>query len=221
MSLQTRRKVATPTDHRIRVGRERRARTKSRIIEAAVHVFAAQGPDAPVIDDFIRAAGVARGTFYNHYKSTAELLTATTRWLEDDLILSIVAEMADLVDPLERLTLGVRLWLKKAAEEPAWCDFVVRVGQHGQLVERELNQDLRNGLAAGVFSCPSLGAAHDLVVGTIVEAMRRLADPSTPRSHADDVARTILRGLGLNSRAVERAMRRPMPELRRPPHGLG
>ena len=44
-------------DHRTRVGRERSARTETRILEAALGVFADMGPDAPKIDDFVRAAG--------------------------------------------------------------------------------------------------------------------------------------------------------------------
>jgi AcrR family transcriptional regulator len=84
------------TDHRTRVGRERRERTQARIIEAALRVFAEKGPDAPIIDDFIKAAGVARGTFYNYYQSTEELLEATAKWLQDDLIVSIEAEIGSL-----------------------------------------------------------------------------------------------------------------------------
>ena len=44
-----------------------------RIIEAALRVFAEKGPDVAVIDDFIHAAGVARGTFYNHFRTTEDL----------------------------------------------------------------------------------------------------------------------------------------------------
>ncbi len=55
-------KRAAP-DHRTRVGKERSARTERRILEAALEVFADRGPDAPAIDDFVQAAGVARGTF--------------------------------------------------------------------------------------------------------------------------------------------------------------
>ena len=62
------------TDHRTRVGRERRERTQARIIEAALRVFAEKGPDAPIIDDFIKAAGVARGTFYNYFPSKDAIL---------------------------------------------------------------------------------------------------------------------------------------------------
>ncbi|MEY2866979.1 MAG: hypothetical protein RIQ43_1005, partial [Pseudomonadota bacterium] len=56
----------TNMDHRTRVGQERSNRTRLRILEAAMRVFAEKGPDAPVIQDFIIAADMSRGTFYNY-----------------------------------------------------------------------------------------------------------------------------------------------------------
>ena len=60
--------------------RERSARTETRILEAALGVFADMGPDAPKIDDFAQAAGVSRGTFYNYFESVDALLADTSEW---------------------------------------------------------------------------------------------------------------------------------------------
>src|ERR1700692_2087066 len=94
-------------NHRTTVGPRRRARTEGKILEAAVHVFASKGPDAPVIDDFIKAAGIARGTFYNYFKSTRELLTATSTWLTDDLVQSIEKEISSFKDAVIRHGMGM------------------------------------------------------------------------------------------------------------------
>jgi AcrR family transcriptional regulator len=209
------------TDHRTRVAKERRDRTRATIIEAAIRVFAEKGPDAPVIDDFIRAAGVARGTFYNYYQSTAELLEATARWLEDDLVQSIDGEILPLPSPIDRVTTGVRLWMWKAEVDPAWCAFTVRVRRHGPLVEEKLMRDLRAGLKDGSFNAPSPEIARDLVVGTVQEAMGRIPDGRLRPGQGDDVARVILRGLGLTPRAIDKALARPVPEMRRPAKALG
>ena len=80
---------ARKQDHRTRVGRERSARTETRILEAALRVFGEMGPDAPKIDDFVLAAGISRGTFYNHFESVEELLAATSEWLTRELIETI------------------------------------------------------------------------------------------------------------------------------------
>lgn len=202
--------------HRTRVGMERRARTKARILAAAMRVFAEKGPDAPVIDDFIREAGVARGTFYNYFTRTDQLLVAVSRSLEDDLMLSIEEEIAGLEDPVERLATGVRLWLRWARSDPVWCAFIVRSRFRGRLVERQLTADLRDGRLAGSFEFPSIRIGRDLVVGTILEAMHRIMTSPVSLAYADGVARAILRGLGLDTHTIGRLLARPVPKLRRP-----
>ena len=202
-------------DHRTRVGRERRERTQARIIEAALKVFAEKGPDAPIIDDFIKAAGVARGTFYNYYQSTEELLEATAKWLQDDLILSIEAEIGALDDPIERLSSGIQLWLRKARSDPAWCAFSVRVRRHGGLVEQQLAADLKAGLDARALSFIGPEAARDLVVGTLREAMFRMTQGRVPASYARDITRLILMGLGLSAGSADDILSRPLPRMRR------
>jgi AcrR family transcriptional regulator len=208
------------TDHRRRVARARRQRTEARILESALRVFAEKGPDAPVIDDFVRAAGIARGTFYNYYRSTAELLEAVAHVLEDDLIRSIEMELEALQHPLERLATGVLLWLGKAQSDPVWCSFVVRARRRAQGVERELGRDLRDGIAAGVLDVSSAAAARDLVVGTILEAMTRMTVERVPRTYCVEIARAILRGLGVERRRAAAVLARPWPAIRRPTKSL-
>jgi AcrR family transcriptional regulator len=203
------------TDHRARVGRERRARTRGRILGAALGVFAAKGREAPVIDDFIKAAGVARGTFYNHFRTTGELREAASKWLEDQLMLAIEGEIGALEDPVKRLATGVRLWLRWAQSDRTGCGFVVNSRFRGPLVEEILTADLRGGRRAGGFRFRSVEAARDLVVGTILEAMHRMLTARVSKSYPEDVARLILRGLGLDERAIDGLLALPAPELPR------
>src|SRR5512135_2111827 len=107
---QRRKKV----DHRTRVGRERSARTETRILEAALRVFADMGPDAPKIDDFVKAAGISRGTFYNHFESVEELLEATSEWTTREVIEAIETAIEGLEGPALRFGIGLRLFFAKA-----------------------------------------------------------------------------------------------------------
>ena len=207
--------------HRTRVGIERRARTRSRIVAAALRVFAEKGTDSPVIDDFIREAGVARGTFYNYFTRTEQLLLAVSRSLEDDLMLSIEAEMSDLQDPVARLATGMRLWLGWARADPVWCAFIVKSRFRGALVEQQLHADLKNARQAGAFNFPSLEVARDLVVGTILEAMSRIMTTPVSKAYSDGVARGILTGLGLDVTRTNQLLKTPVPRLRRPVQQVG
>lgn len=195
---------------------ERRARTRSRIVTAAMRVFAEKGTDAPVIDDFIREAGVAHGTFYNYFTRTEQLLLAVSRSLEDDLMLSIEAEMSALRDPVVRLATGMRLWLGWARADPVWCAFIVKSRFRGTLVEQQLHADLKNGRKTGAFKFHSVDVARDLVVGTILEAMSRIMTKPVSRAYTDGVARAILSGLGLDVTRTDQLLRTPIPRLRRP-----
>lgn len=200
-------------DHRTRVGERRRARTRSHIVGTALAVFAEKGPDVAVIDDFIRAAGIARGTFYNHFSSTKELLDAATKMLEDNVMRSTLSAIDGIPDPALRLATGVRLWLRWSQSDAIGCGFVVRSRLRGPLVEEQVASDLRDGLRAGKFRFPSVEIARDMLVGTILEAMNRFLTSRVPLGFADDVARVILRGVGVDGRGIERLLARPLPPL--------
>src|SRR5690242_294097 len=120
-------KTTRRADHRTRVGRERSARTETRILEAALGVFAEMGPDAPKIDDFVAAAGIARGTFYNHFESVDELLTATSEWTTRELIETIDTALQGIEGPALRLGVGLRLCFAWGEADPVWSRFVARV----------------------------------------------------------------------------------------------
>lgn len=175
-----------------------------------MRVFAAKSPDAIVIDDFIREAGIARGTFYNYFTRTDELLGAVSRALEDQLMHAIEYAMADLDDPVERLAAGMRLWLRWARTDQTGCAFVVRNRFRGPLVEYQLGVDLEAGRATGQLKIPDVAVARDLLVGTVIESMNRMLTTPTPESLADEIVALILRGLGVTPRRIASLLRRPV-----------
>lgn len=186
---------------------------RQRIIEAALGVIAERGPDSPVIEDFIQAAGIARGTFYNHFKTTEDLVTATSSWLEDALIDSIESVIGVFDDPVRRAATGMRLWLHLSRQDPVFCAFVVRSRFRGAAVERALALDLGAGLRSGRFTAPSIELARDLVVGTIREAQARMMDVRVPATHPDDVVRLILRALQADERRIDALLAVPLPPV--------
>ena len=205
------RRARTSVDHRTRVGRERRARTESRIVEAALHVFAERGPDAPVIDEFVRAAGVSRGTFYNHFESVEELLHATSAWTTRQVVQSVERDLAGLEDPTLRLGVGLRLFFARAQRDPLWCRFVARVWKIGG---QELPvRDLAEGIRRGHFRVPSREAAFDLLFGGIREALRRLGQGKAPPSFGEQMTEICLQALGTDPRRIEATLAHRLPEL--------
>lgn len=188
---------------------------RERIIAAAIPVFAQQGPDAPVIDDFINAAGIARGTFYSHFKSTEELLVAASNSTEDALMAVVWPRVMQETRPERRLAVGVRLWLQRAQVDPVLCAFVVRNRIRTPFVERELARDIGDGIRCGSLRVSGVEAGRDLLVGAVREAMARIMSGAMPLAYGDEIVRSILRGLGIDARTVERLLAMPL-ELREP-----
>jgi AcrR family transcriptional regulator len=198
-------------DHRTRVGEERSARTETRILEAALGVFAERGPDAPVIDEFVQAAGISRGTFYNYFDSVEALLRATSAWTTRQLVELIEDALTDLEGPVLRFGVGLRLFFVFAMRDPVWSRFVARVWSVGGL-ELPL-RDIEAGLRRGQFRVPGPEAAHDLVFGGIREALRRIGGGRVPSGFGDQVAATCLQALGVETARIAAALAHPLPAI--------
>jgi AcrR family transcriptional regulator len=202
-------------DHRVRVGRQRSARTESRIVEAALRVFAERGPDAPVIDDFVKAAGVARGTFYTHFKGVEQLLQATSAWSTRDVLQSIQEAVAEIKGPALRFGVGLRLFFVRAQRDPVWSRFVARVWKVGglELPVRDLDESIR----LGHFRVPGREAAHDLLFGGVREAMHRIGEGRVGPSFGHQMAEMCLRALRAEPRRIAAVLAHELPALTQRP----
>jgi AcrR family transcriptional regulator len=198
-------------DHRTRVGRERSARTETRILEAALRVFARLGPDAPKIDDFVEAAEISRGTFYNHFDSVEELLAATSEWTTRELLQTIEEALEGIEGPALRFGVGLRLFFAKAQADRVWSQFVGRVWRMGGL---ELpSRDLDEGLRQSVFRASDAGVIRDLLFGGVREALLRIGRERTPLTYGDRMTELCLQALGTDARRIAAVMRHELPSL--------
>jgi AcrR family transcriptional regulator len=205
------RKARRKPDHRTRVGQERSARTETRILEAALRVFAERGPDSPKIDDFVQAAGISRGTFYNHFESVEELLAATSEWTTRESLEAIERAIEGLEGPALRFGVGLRLFFAKAQADPLWSTFVGRVWKVGgfELPARDLVQ----GLRLGIFRVSGSEAARDLLFGGIREALLRIGSGRTPAPYGAQMTELCLQALGTDARRVAAVMSHELPPL--------
>lgn len=96
----------------------RSARTRERILEAAVEVFARRGFHGARVADIAEQAGIAYGLVYHHFKNKDEILAAvfTERWAR---YLSYMAELQARPAPFrERLGRLVHFWIEAYRSEP-------------------------------------------------------------------------------------------------------
>jgi AcrR family transcriptional regulator len=182
------------------------------IIKSAIPVFAEHGPDIPVIDDFIKAAGVSRGTFYNYFQTTRELLDAAMSEISDEVIATIVPAVAHMSDPVLRLATAARIYYRKATADPLFGAFLDSVSGVGALAIERARGDLQEAMDAGLLGVKDIDLAQAIALGVMVFALKSPAARAGSDAHGVEVVRAILAGLGVAKPLIRRALSAPLPE---------
>lgn len=212
--------AAATEDHRTRVAAMRREKTRNRLIESALVVFAEKGPDGAMIDDFIAAAGVARGTFYNYFRTTGELLSAVAGDVSDEVLAVIDPVVREFDDPAMRLAVGCRLYMHTACRYPLWGAFITRVGtrrgSRGRLLDAYMMRDLEVGIAQGRFRIAHVEVARDLALGALVYGIGTMLRPGAPADYPEQVVLAVLLGLGLAETEATELAYAPLPQTPAP-----
>ena len=207
----------TLEDHRVRVGAQRREKTRLRLLETALGVFKDKGPDAALIDDFIDAAGVSRGTFYNHFRTTNELVLALATAMSDEVLQSVDPLVVRLEDPVQRFATGSRLYMQTAMRYPLWGSFITRVGTRiaarGQLIDLYLTRDLELALKQRRLQVDNVLVARDIVLGSIFYGIETMLTAPTRAHHPEHMLRCVLVGLGLPRAEAEAIAFMPLPRV--------
>jgi AcrR family transcriptional regulator len=205
-----------PLNHRTRVAAERREKTRAKLLESALLVFAQKGPQA-VIDDVIAQAGMARGSFYNYFRTNEELLVALASEISDELLRAIDPAVQLLDDPAERIARGVRLLLHAVTQFPLLGSFIARLPfptANSSLVGvRFLGRDVALGVSAGKFGGIGQRIATDLVVGVVLSAANSLVQEPAEKNYPELIVGAMLAGLGIEAGEAARIVAQPLPEL--------
>ena len=159
------------------------ARTRARLMDAAVEVFARDGFQAASVNEIARMAGVVNGTFYVHFKDKDEIATRVAARIAADVIDQITSAMTDMTDALERFSFATRQFIEFATTQPQWCWVMIRAqGFHPELLRQlsgHLGQDLELGRRQG-----QIETEIDLLLIDIIVAMMLVALSARLRGEA-------------------------------------
>jgi|PlaIllAssembly_1097288.scaffolds.fasta_scaffold304400_1 AcrR family transcriptional regulator len=212
------------SQHRSRIGAERRHKTRLRLIESALEVFAAKGVDATVIEDVIASAGVSRGTFYNYFRTDAELLAAVGEAVSNETVRRIESVVGGLPDPAERLAQGLRLCLHLALAYPLFARFFSRSGFNaigpGHLMFEYVPRHIQEAVAAKRMDVPEVALAVDLLGGAVLSAVHAIATRPVAKSYPEKMVLQLLLGLGMTRAAAQKLVAVPLLPIHLSPNSL-
>ena len=199
------------------IGWRTRMRTRGAMLDAARRLIAQRGCDAPTIDDFIKEAAVARGTFYNHFKDRVEVIEAVAQQEMSSLKTEIASVLKRVKDPAERIAAIVHFCVRKSHVDTVWAGMMVHMvatGPYlGNAMHEEFAADLKTGLKAGRFEFESMTAALDLVKGSTLFGMRSMAKGLPEPDLAYHLTALVLRGLGIESAEARKIARSQAVEV--------
>lgn len=90
----------------------RGARTRSRIIDAAVRVFSSQGYLDTKITDITAEAGAANGSFYSYFDSKEAIFRAAIEQVNERMHSVVSQPMESAGEPFERIERATRLYVQ-------------------------------------------------------------------------------------------------------------
>jgi AcrR family transcriptional regulator len=189
---RARKSIRVNLEARAATAQRRRARTRERLLSAAESVIAEKGVEAASIEELVRAAGVSRGTFYNYFPTTTDLLSELNRRVAGSLRGRLEELARRPVDPPTRLAASLHLILAAYLTNPVsgWVALQIATSlAPRQPVLMALFEALyREGVAKGQFRDVDIAAATTLCFGAIRMAQRDVVAGDGPDQSVQVVA---------------------------------
>jgi AcrR family transcriptional regulator len=190
----------------VRPSSPRAARTRAALLQAGLHLLADHTIDAIAVDQIVDRAGVAKGSFFNHFDDKHAFATAVADAIRGDLEGKVTAANEGLADPFARLARGMRIAAEFALRERRRTLVMLRSADHLTGVRHPLNK----GVSADIQSVTASGSTWSGVaewgalywLGLCQVLMADIAARAPERAEAADALAAILAcglaGLGLS-----------------------
>ncbi|QND35658.1 TetR/AcrR family transcriptional regulator (plasmid) [Sinorhizobium meliloti] len=187
-------------ERRAKIGRERRARTRVQIIEAAAMLLAERSGKALTVDAVAEAAGVAKGTFYYHFQNIEELAAAVSVQLGRSFYDVLTPAWTELQDPIARLSFAFTQFLEKAISDTGWARLVVQTSEtrneFGRSVRDNLKAEIAEAIAQGHVAVRDPELAADIPVGIWLQVTRGSLERVAPPDLSNQALEAALRAIG-------------------------
>lgn len=204
-------------ERRLEIGRERRTRTRARIVAAAFDVFGDEAGLYARIEDVADRAEVTRATFYNHFTGMADLREALALEVTHDFLIAVTRAISQMPDARDRAACAVRFYLHRARTDQRWAWSMINLSAAGLIFGtetfRQAEQTVREGVEDGAFPLPAVELGRDLLLGTTLAAMGSIVRGTVPADYPEAVAGYILFGMGVPFEQAKGFAHQPLPSL--------
>lgn len=193
------------------------ARTRARLMDAAVELFARDGFEAVSVNEIARRADVANGTFYVHFRDKDAIASQVALAMAGGVTRQLDEAMIGVEDAVERTSMATRRFIDLASSVPDWGRALLRAlwtfqGLRGS-VATHLRADLERGVAQGAFDVEVDTVLIDVFVSMVMSGLfGRLSGSASPDVGCR-VAELQLRMLGVPAARARDVAWRDLPPV--------
>jgi AcrR family transcriptional regulator len=126
----------------------RAARTRAVLIEAGLELMVERPIDAIPIDDVVARAGVAKGSFFNHFADTQDFANAVAAKVRAEVEEQVTRANDGVENPVERIAGGMRVVAQFALRQPRRAVILLRSQDASTSQAHPLNKGLKQDVDA-------------------------------------------------------------------------
>jgi AcrR family transcriptional regulator len=193
------------------------ARSRARLIDAALAVFARQGLEAASVNEITREADMANGTFYLHFMDKAELISVVAASVSLEIAHELNEAMVDIDDAVERVSLATRQFVHITVEQLNWGLAFFQafwvLPELRKQVSQYLRSDLERGAAQGAFTVPIDDFLIDVIASLVNAALFARMNGAAGPEAGSKAAEMQLRLLGVDAQRAEQVAWREIPRI--------
>jgi len=165
---------------------------KDSLLRACGDLLFQHSIDAITINEIVQRAGVAKGSFYNHFPDKETLATTVSNLILVEVEERVRKANENVTDPAYRMVRGMCTHMQLAVSDPRRATIMLRgndwvnAGDHH--LHKSVSDDVAAGIASGRFArrCDDVGVLQ--IIGTGYFSMIRILDQQLSAEQAIDLA---------------------------------
>jgi AcrR family transcriptional regulator len=197
-------------------GLPKRDRTRLALIDSTVEVIAQKGMDLTKISDITEHAGLANGTFYNHFADKEEILQETAQRVAFEMARQIDEQMSAVESAVMRMVVATTRAIRISVGESTWGAVLIGALQHMPLIRGDvlqfLRSDLQRGVDQGVFDIELDEFFLDQIASLITVSIRTQIETGADPVKTARTCEGLLRLCGLTPAKAQKAVAAHTPE---------
>jgi len=193
-------------------------RNREALLRSTQEVLAVKG-HAVTIEDIAEHAQVAVSTIYKHFSDKDALISATMLWGFAEWMTKVQSLGNDLTDPLEKLVLPMRLFVRVKSTHPSHARNIVNfldiTTQFLPILESELSQHIQDLTKTKLLNCndPDV-AARNLQAVLLSTVVNQVNNQKAKVEDADASIRVALSMVGISEAKARKLTESKLPEIK-------